>query len=431
MKFGSVCSCIEPLTLAVAKLSMDTESGCVAPTADGGEADSQPRTKKVKTETEDGQSQCDEETGDKSNEAEEASENDLESGIQFFPPAYLQRYCRVRDTLESRLEQLEPEKSVSILEVGCAEFGMHFHFKSLKKVEKVIYVDVDKDLLTRKLFAINPLPYDQLSPRETPLTFEVYAGCVTQADARIKNADPPLFAIVGIEILEHLNKDVEEKFVYTIFKKYAPPVVILTTPNGDFNPVLGLEKGKFRHWDHRFELTREEFRNWCSMVCENFPQYEFHIEGIAEGPEGSEELGCLSQMAVFERKRDITEVPAKSYVFKNDAFRIDRISKESTAVQDESVISDNNYFEGQSSDEPYELLRCVDYPWKPKPPLQERVVEEVVYHIHSYFLHPSSLESHYENGGGDVISMEWGRVREILHNKFEFEVKDLEDNVIA
>lgn len=41
----------------------------------------------------------------------------------------------------------------------------------------------------------------------------------------------------------------------------SPKVAIVTTPNADFNVLFPNLEG-FRHWDHKFEWTREEFQEW-------------------------------------------------------------------------------------------------------------------------------------------------------------------------
>ncbi|CAG7721868.1 unnamed protein product [Allacma fusca] len=336
-----------------------------------------------------------------------------EPGISFCPPVYLQRYGRVREELTKRLEKLnlDPGSFKAVVEFGCAEFGMHFHLKHLPNVGKIVYVDIDKYLLESRLNNIRPLPFESLCKRETPLTVDVYAGCATLVDSRLVDSDVPVYAIVGIEILEHLNKDVEEKFIFNLFKKYAPPLVILTTPNGDFNTVFGLEKGEFRHWDHRFELSRQEFIEWCTMVCTNFPMYTFSIQGIAEGPPGTEEFGCVSQMAIFELDTKYVadpEVEDRTYLFRNDAFRVDRPSNNIEPDLEDAVISKT------SQSEPYELLISVEYPWSPKAPLEARVINEIRYYTNTYTLSSYNLQRHYDNGGGDTVFVGMDTIVEVL-----------------
>lgn len=66
--------------------------------------------------------------------------------------------------------------------------------------------------------------------------------------------------------IEHLEMDIVQKLEETIFGFIEPEIAIFTTPNSDFNVLLkGLEEGKFRHYDHKFEWSRREFKDWCVL----------------------------------------------------------------------------------------------------------------------------------------------------------------------
>lgn len=51
-------------------------------------------------------------------------------------------------------------------------------------------------------------------------------------------------------------------FPYNIFGYIRPLVVAVTTPNADFNVLFSKMGNSFRHWDHKFEWTREQFEDW-------------------------------------------------------------------------------------------------------------------------------------------------------------------------
>jgi len=75
--------------------------------------------------------------------------------------------------------------------------------------------------------------------------------------------------------------------------------VIITTPNVEYNPRFEtLPAGKFRHKDHRFEWTRNEFQGWADGVCGRFG---YAVRMLPIGPEDAE-VGAPSQMAMFERR---------------------------------------------------------------------------------------------------------------------------------
>lgn len=61
--------------------------------------------------------------------------------------------------------------------------------------------------------------------------------------------------------IEHLYPDVLDAFPYNIFCYVHPKLVIVTTPNAEFN-ILFKDFKKFRHYDHKFEWTREQFQDW-------------------------------------------------------------------------------------------------------------------------------------------------------------------------
>ncbi len=74
----------------------------------------------------------------------------------------------------------------------------------------------------------------------------------------------------------------------------------MTTPNREYNVRFeSLPAGSFRHGDHRFEWTREEFRAWCARQAERFDY------GVEYFPVGDEDpvLGPPTQLALFSLAR--------------------------------------------------------------------------------------------------------------------------------
>ena len=56
-----------------------------------------------------------------------------------------------------------------------------------------------------------------------------------------------------------------------------------------------LPAGRFRHRDHRFEWTREEFRRWAEAVAVRFGYAVRYLPVGDEDPE----VGAPSQMGIF------------------------------------------------------------------------------------------------------------------------------------
>ena len=61
--------------------------------------------------------------------------------------------------------------------------------------------------------------------------------------------------------IEHLEPDVLERVRGSIFSSLKPKLVVMTTPNCEYNVLFPNFSG-MRHWDHKFEWNRQEFEEW-------------------------------------------------------------------------------------------------------------------------------------------------------------------------
>lgn len=106
--------------------------------------------------------------------------------------------------------------------------------------------------------------------------------------------------------------DVLAKIPLNVFGFMQPKLVVFSTPNSDFNTIFTrfnpLLPNGFRHLDHKFEWSREEFKSWCLSIIEKYPNYMFSLLGVGEPPSGYESVGYVSQIAIFVRK-DILGMP--------------------------------------------------------------------------------------------------------------------------
>ena len=81
-----------------------------------------------------------------------------------------------------------------------------------------------------------------------------------------------------------------------LFEFARPKTVVVTTPNVEYNVKFPtLPAGKFRHKDHRFEWTREEFQRWSDEVAE---RCNYNVTFHSVGPEDPI-VGSPTQMALF------------------------------------------------------------------------------------------------------------------------------------
>lgn len=76
-------------------------------------------------------------------------------------------------------------------------------------------------------------------------------------------------SLVGFQIptlpstfrIEHLEAQELEKFPEVVFGFMSPAMIVISTPNSEYNALLPTVK-LFRHPDHKFEWNRTEFQNW-------------------------------------------------------------------------------------------------------------------------------------------------------------------------
>lgn len=125
-------------------------------------------------------------------------------------------------------------------------------------------------------------------------------GSLVYTDLRLKELD----TLVLLEVIEHVDPPKLPIIEHNIFEYLKPCHVMISTPNKEYNPLFpNMEKDRFRHDDHRFEWTREEFRRWTSAIIEKYP---YTVEIYPVGKQ-DEQAGPPTQMAVFRRK-DIANV---------------------------------------------------------------------------------------------------------------------------
>lgn len=120
-------------------------------------------------------------------------------------------------------------------------------------------------------------------------------GSVAVKDSRLLEVD----VVTSIELIEHLESEVLTQFPVNVFGQIRPKHVILSTPNVEFN-VLFNKKKQFRHWDHKFEWTRSQFKVWCDKICDEYG-YKVYFTGVGKPPTFKSEVGFCSQFAVFTR----------------------------------------------------------------------------------------------------------------------------------
>ena len=198
-----------------------------------------------------------------------------------------------RETLhEKRLklvaEKLRESGAQSVLDLGCGEGKLLAHLLKNKAVTKIAGMDVSYQALLK---AKERLHYEEMSPKQKE-RLDLFQGSVIYRDQRLSGFD----AAAVVEVIEHLEPNRLRSFERVLFEFAKPGVVVLTTPNKDYNELFEtLDADEFRHEDHRFEWTREEFGAWAKGVSEKY-HYSFELFPVGEI---DEKAGAPSQMVVF------------------------------------------------------------------------------------------------------------------------------------
>jgi 3' terminal RNA ribose 2'-O-methyltransferase Hen1 len=176
-----------------------------------------------------------------------------------------------------------------IVDLGCGEGRLINLLLQDPQFTDILGMDVSHRALED---AADRLRLEQMPPKKRE-RINLIHGSLVYRDPRLSGYD----AAAVVEVIEHLDPPRLAAFERIVFEFAHPGMVILTTPNVEYNVMWeSLPAGKFRHRDHRFEWTRAEFESWANTVAQRFG---YRVRFLSIGPE-AESVGAPSQMGVFE-----------------------------------------------------------------------------------------------------------------------------------
>lgn len=191
------------------------------------------------------------------------------------------------DRLDAVYSRLLDSGATTVLDLGCGDGPLFARLASNNRFRRLVGVDVSTEALTsleQRLAAAGLLDRSRISLLQT---------CFTKPDERFYGFD----AAILVETIEHVAPDRLSLVEHAVFRLYRPAMVVVTTPNIEFNDLLGVPRRRLRHPGHRFEWTRRQFRNWSDGVGgRSGYRASFHDVG---GSHPS--FGGATQMAVFNR----------------------------------------------------------------------------------------------------------------------------------
>lgn len=195
-----------------------------------------------------------------------------------------------RRRAEAVLTALGDTDARSVADVGCGEGALLRHLVADRTFTTIIGTDVAPRELER---AERRLHLDEASD-EQRARVRLLQSSVTYSDDRIAGLD----AIVLMEVVEHVDPERLPALETSVFGAARPRAAVVTTPNAEHNVRFErLAAGRFRHPDHRFEWTRDEFRSWATAVGD---RHGYSVEFRPVGDDDPD-VGPPTQLALFRR----------------------------------------------------------------------------------------------------------------------------------
>lgn len=192
------------------------------------------------------------------------------------------RYEKIVDTVNGF------ENKESIVDLGSGEGKLSTRLGFIPGVKEILAVEPSEEASIRAMERFAQAEGKDYFIKPTQLW-----GSLFYYDERLKGKD----VIILCEVIEHIDEERLPKVFQTILQDYRPKNLVVTTPNKEYNALYEMDT-EFRHGDHRFEWSREEFEAWCKARNEE-GEYELIFDGIGEL---DEQFGFPTQMCIFKRK---------------------------------------------------------------------------------------------------------------------------------
>jgi 3' terminal RNA ribose 2'-O-methyltransferase Hen1 len=187
--------------------------------------------------------------------------------------------------LEAACAAVRACRASTVLDLGCGDGDLLIRLVAEPQIERIVGVDLCRaslDRLRKRLAALE---------RENTAQVELIHGSMIESRAAFTGFD----CAILIETVEHIDPGRLSVLERAVFAEMRPATVVVTTPNAEFNPLLGVPSRRFRHPDHCFEWGRAKFQRWAHGIAAR-NRYDVACHDIA-GCHPT--LGGASQMAVF------------------------------------------------------------------------------------------------------------------------------------
>ena len=89
--------------------------------------------------------------------------------------------------------------------------------------------------------------------------------------------------VIMTEVIEHNEEEDAALIVHSVLS-HSPRKLFITTPNYDFNKFFGSDGG-FRHDDHHWEMTMNQYQTWLTDIVKEYP-YDIVFKGVGDSIDG-------------------------------------------------------------------------------------------------------------------------------------------------
>jgi SAM-dependent methyltransferase len=152
-----------------------------------------------------------------------------------------------------------------IVDIGCGEGFYAIPFAQKSNNTQYYAIDI-KTSATASI--------EQKAEKKSITNISVY----NHINTFLNHYDGECVDVLLTEVIEHMPLDESKSFIKKIIKKINFDKFIITVPNRDFNQFYMLDGG-FRHTDHKWEPTEQEFQQLINALVPN----GFNIEMISIG----------------------------------------------------------------------------------------------------------------------------------------------------
>ena len=223
---------------------------------------------------------------------EETPEPDAAQAVHDSEEEAVERSLNLNEQrLNAVVAALKSADAKRVLDLGCGEGKLLRVLLKERSFTEIVGVDVSHRSLQ---MAQDRMRLERM-PSQQQDRIKLIQGSLMYRDKRLAGFD----AAAVVEVIEHLDQPRLAAFERVLFEFAKPGTVVLTTPNVEYNARFeSLPAGTFRHKDHRFEWTRDQFRKWAQSIAHT---HSYAVRFLPVGPEDSA-VGAPTQMAIFEKE---------------------------------------------------------------------------------------------------------------------------------